>query len=131
MALPDWAHNIVTSFENRNSPFQEVELAEALGRASKEKERLTPEQSVEVVAEWAGFLFGEKRRKDGVWNTYFEPGISWKQKDGPDVYSPDLKQLNVDTVSYWEARAKTCTHAMMRARYADLVWDLKRPITNQ
>jgi len=131
MSIPDWAQDIVAGFETRDTPFQEVEVAESLARASKGQEKLNREESIEFVAEWAGFLFGERRRKDGVWKTFFEPGVTWKQEDGPDVYSPDLKELDADIVAHWEARAKTCKHAMMRARYADLVWDMKRPITNQ
>jgi hypothetical protein len=131
MPIPDWAQQILTSFETWPTPFQEVEVAESLARVSKGREKLNRADCIEFVAEWAGFLFGERRRKDGVWKTFFEPCISWKQTDGPDVYSPDLKELDADVVAHWEARAKTCSNAMMRARYADLVWDLKHPITKQ
>src|SRR5262249_17346867 len=62
---------------------------------------------------------------------YFSPMMSGKTDDGADFHSPDIKKLDSDSVSHWETRAKNCAHPVMRARYADLVWDLKRVIASE
>jgi hypothetical protein len=39
---------------------------------------------------------------------------------------PDLDEVDEDIVVYWEIRAGTAQHPVLRARYADVVWDLKK-----
>jgi len=57
--------------------------------------------------------------------------LSAKKADGTDIFSPDIKGLHDDTVAHWEERARASGNRVMRARYADLVWDLKCAITKQ
>jgi hypothetical protein len=37
---------------------------------------------------------------------------------------PGLSNVTPEVVSYWEKRARASTHPVMRARYADLLWEL-------
>ena len=131
MKTPDWVREVIRAFENRNDPFQEVEVAEALARASKAQGEVPDEESKSLLAEWSAFLFGEKRDKDGVWGTYFEPMITMRRQDGQEVHSPDIKGLDANIVAHWEERARTCGNPVMRSRYADAVWDLKVAITGE
>ena len=132
MNIPDWVQKVLSSFENRTEPYyQEVEIADALGAVRKGQGDLSDKDWNGFVAEWSAFLFMERRGKDSVWGTYFAPMMSAKKSDGTDLLSPDIKSLDTDALSHWEVRAKTCHNPVMRARYADLVWDLKRTITGQ
>jgi hypothetical protein len=47
------------------------------------------------------------------------------------VYWPDLKQVNAAMIDHWKSRAREVRHPLMRARYADLVWDLEQPATGR
>jgi hypothetical protein len=131
MKIPDWVQEVLLSFENRTEPFQEVEIGDALGRARKNQGDQTDEDWKEFVAEWSAFVFGERRDKDSVWGTYFAPMMTAKNADGTDYMSPDIKDLDLTVVAHWEDRTRACTNPVMRARYSDLVWDLKRAITGQ
>jgi len=131
MRIPDWIQNLLRSYENQVEPFQEVEIAQTLASVSKNQENLSDEDRKVLVAEWSAFLFGENRSKDGRWGTYFEPMMSAKKVDGTEILSPDIIELDSDTVNHWEERAVACPNAVMRARYADVVWDLKYAITKQ
>ncbi|RVH69210.1 DUF4209 domain-containing protein [Sinorhizobium meliloti] len=51
---------------------------------------------------------------------------SWKYKDGGVSYSPDPRDITPDIVDHWEQRADNLTNPVLKARYADLVWDLSR-----
>jgi hypothetical protein len=129
--IPDWAQDVLSGFENQVEPRQEVEIAESLGAARKLQGDQSDEDWKGFTAEWSAFLFDGMHGRESVWGTHFSPMMSAKGTDGSDFHSPDIKNLNAETVSHWEARAKSCGNPMMRARYADLAWDLKRAITGE
>lgn len=131
MKIPEWVQSVLSFFENRTEPFQEVEIADALVAVRKGQGDLSDQDCKSFIAEWSAFLFMERRGKDSVWGTCFAPFMSAKEADGSDLFSPDIKNLDADVVAHWEERAGRCRNPVMRARYSDLVWDLKRVITGQ
>jgi uncharacterized protein DUF4209 len=131
MRIPDWVQNILSVFESQNEPFQELEIADALRSARNNYGDLDAEDWKGFVAEWSAFLFGDRRKQDSVWGTHFAPAFSATKSDGGEFYSPDIKDLDSVIVDYWEERATACANPVMRARYSDLVWDLKRAITGE
>jgi hypothetical protein len=64
-----------------------------------------------------------------VWGTYFAPSMTATNKDGTEVYSPDIRQADGAVIAYWESRSDETRHPILRARYADLVWDFARLVT--
>src|SRR5258708_10650083 len=64
-----------------------------------------------------------------IWETYFAPSMSWTRQDGTEVHSPDIKDMDGLTIAYWVRRSEEAKHPIIRARYADLVWDLDRVVT--
>jgi len=131
MKIPEWVQKVLSSFEDRTEPYQEVEISDALHAVRKGQGDVADGDSKGFIAEWSAFLFMERRGKDSVWGMYFAPFMSTKGSDGSDLFSPDIKNLDADVVGHWEERARTCGNPVMRARYSDLVWDLKRAITGQ
>lgn len=45
--------------------------------------------------------------------------------------TPDIAGLDDAVISHWQDRTKQVTDPVMKARYADLIWDLKKAITGQ
>lgn len=131
MKIPDWVENVLLSFEHRTEPYMTGDVADALIGIRKSQGNLSDQDWKAFLAEWSAFFFSERRRGDSIWGTHFAPWASGKNDDGTDFFSPDIKDLDADTVAHWEERAKTCAHPVMRARYSDLVWDLKRIITGE
>src|SRR5208283_4753189 len=43
-----------------------------------------------------------------------------------DLRSPDIVWIDPTIIKYWEMRMTTAKHPQLRARYADLVWDLSK-----
>ncbi len=129
--IPEWVRKVLSSFESRTEPYMEVAIADALRAARNAQGDLNDENWRGFIAEWSAFLFLESRNKESVWGTYFAPMMSAKKKDGTDFFSPDVKELDASTAAHWEERARSCPNPVMRARYSDLVWDLKRAITVQ
>lgn len=125
MQLPDWIERILSNFEERAEPtFFEAEISDAL-RPPRDSS-VSDEDWPAFRAEWSAFLFRENRKEDR--ETYFAPMTSFV-RDGKEYFSPDVRELDADTVAHWEERANTSKNPVMRARYADLVWDLKQVIT--
>jgi lysyl-tRNA synthetase class 1 len=131
MKIPDWVQQVLSRFEEATEPHMEVELSDALRNAINGYPNLSAEDFKGFQAEWAAFLFHERPDKDSVWNTYFAPMMTVPRQDGTEFRSPDIKDLDAEVVAFWEGRARSVQNPVMRARYADLVWDLKRAITNE
>lgn len=131
MKTPAWVQQILTEFESRTGPHNEVQVSDALRRASDSHQDMSEADFKGYHAEWAAFLFRGRAKEDSVWGTYFSPMATMKRIDGTDFYSPDVADLNAEVVSDWEDRARSVKDPVMQARYADLVWDLKRVITQE
>ncbi|WP_143539317.1 hypothetical protein [Rhizobium sp. AN5] len=51
--------------------------------------------------------------------------------DGSVRYSPDPHDVTPEIVAHWQARAEAANHPVMKARYADLVWDFAHRLTGK
>ena len=102
----------------------EVQIADALGYGEKEHgrsfQRWILGQSLLSIPPFS--LLKVTRKK-----AYGAPiSAQWRSStrdDGGVVRSPDIESLDHETLEHWRGRAKTAKNPMMRARYADLVWD--------
>jgi hypothetical protein len=131
MKIPEWAQQVLAEFEQRTEPFNEVEVSDALQTARKPFGDLSEEDFEGFYTEWAAFCFRGRSDQDSVWGTYFAPMTRYTRGDGVEVRSPDIKMLGPTAVAHWEQRAISVGNPVMRARYADLVWDLKTAITRE
>lgn len=68
---------------------------------------------------------------ESPWGTYFGPFGSKGMEDGGIAFFPDLREVSPDVLVHWTERAKSLTHPVLRARYADLVWDLGGRVSNK
>lgn len=67
---------------------------------------------------WALYLADEP----GGWGTYFCPSHgTW----------PDRSAITAACMDYWSHRAASSAHPLLRARYADVVWDLSQALTGR
>jgi Domain of unknown function (DUF4209) len=129
MNIPDWVQQILTDFESRTEPHNEVQISDALRLASNAHQDMSEADFKGYHAEWAAFLFlGHAKEEDSVWGTYFVPMATIPRTDGTEFRSPDIANFDADVVNHWEHRARSVHDPVMQARYADLVWDLKRVI---
>ena len=85
---------------------------------------LTSEENAERLA----FLFRPPIERapqmHSPWGTYYGP-IFEKQNIESGRYFPDLSEVTAGTIEYWKHRAENETHPVVKARYADLVWDIE------
>jgi hypothetical protein len=43
-----------------------------------------------------------------------------------DVLEPNISNVDPAVLAYWQVRMGQAGHPMLKARYADLLWDLSR-----
>ncbi|TCK72060.1 DUF4209 domain-containing protein [Acidipila rosea] len=131
MKIPGWLQNTLTPFEASEKPFMEVAITDAINNAVDKQGGIADEDRPVILAEWSAFYFITRSDTESVWGSYFAPMMITTTTEGKEVRFPDIATLNAGTVSHWEERALTVRDPVMRARYADLAWDLKQAITRQ
>lgn len=90
------------------------------------------EPPIQWVAEAMAFDFCEDYQDQTTgWGTYFGPMFVFDNGDGTATESPSVKKVTEQIIKYWTERAKTTKHPVLRARYADLVWDFNKVVTNE
>ena len=129
MEIPDWMSEVLSQFDGKTESHSETEIAEALGRARSSRGDLPEDEWKVFLAEHSVFFLRPSRKPEqGFWGTYFAPMAILTGKDGKDVTSPDITQLDAESVTHWESRAETVTDPVMKARYADASWDLAKRV---
>lgn len=95
--------------------------------AKIEAMRVDGEIPKEAVAEELAFLLHAHDHQDeSSWGIYFGPLMSFSSESGETLDTPPLAAATPEILSYWRQRAGECTHPAMRARYADLLWELPK-----
>lgn len=97
---------------------------DSVGRAAKESGETINELQYEFIAVYLN-LYDERRE----WGTFYAPIMSIVDDDGTRHDSPPLTSITPECIAYWIVRMRSAKHPTLRARYADLVWDLSRKAT--
>lgn len=67
--------------------------------------------------------------RENPWDSYFRPMSSMTYENGTALYLPEVDKATPDAVEHWSERARSLKHPVLKARYADVVWELGRFIT--
>ncbi len=102
-------------------------VGDAIAVAAQSME-LTAEERSAVEAEVAALTFHGGPWIKSCWGTHFRPRSSDEQPDGTTLHSPDITRLTADSVRQWKERATHAADPVLKARYADVVWDLEQVI---
>jgi lysyl-tRNA synthetase class 1 len=114
---------VIEQFDKSSEPFTELDISSALNEARK---RLVNPSPAENKGAWCEVVAFALMRTPGgsVWGTYFGPSASGVMQDGKPFYSPDIAEVDAEIIDHWAARATATTHPVLKARYADIVWDI-------
>ncbi|MCK4504360.1 MAG: DUF4209 domain-containing protein [Candidatus Aegiribacteria sp.] len=91
---------------------------------------LTQEENAERLAFTFRSHIERAPQVDSPWGTYYGPIFSDPDAE-TDKYFPDISEVTTVTIAYWKQRADEETHPIVKARYADIVWDLENHITSK
>ncbi len=129
---PEEVKKTLEAFELRKESFEELELHEAIRKAFEPATQTPQEVKDGWYAELTAFHFFESPVEEfSVWGTHFGPIFTAENSNGDILVLPDIKDLDAEIIKYWEIRATETSHPVLKARYADLVWDLSEKITSE
>src|SRR5712692_3701494 len=124
LVIPAAIETVIQRFENATSPFTELDVSTALGEARRSLQSPSEEESFAAWAEVLGFALQADRTGKSPWRTFFGPTGSLTREDGKPIYYPDIADADARVIGHWHGRAKTISHPILKARYADLAWEM-------
>lgn len=119
---------ILETFEIRADPFDPHEVAGAVQVLAREWESAGRALPLDMRAEWLAFVLMENYHGDEsfMWGTYYGPMAVFHDAKGARIEQPDIDEITLEVVAHWQERAHIARHALLRMRYADLVWEFGR-----
>ncbi len=120
---------ILVSYEDRTELFDEHDIHSDLRHLSAKAADDIP---LDFLAELMAFGFAaDYQDTETSWGTYFGPVMIMPNEEGQLIESPSIKLVDKTMLSYWAERAVQARHPILKARYANLVWDFSRHITGK
>lgn len=120
---------LLDELDTITEPVAEYEISSKLGTLRKECEKSPPEQ---LFAEIIAFDFAEDYSDQNFgWGTYFGPMIVVPQKNGTVMKYPNICDVTPAIIEYWSNRSKEVKNPILKARYANLVWDFSKKVTRR
>src|SRR5437016_3735891 len=112
------------SLEGRNRQAIDTKLAyNAL--VVQDPKTLSGDERRGCIAEIIGFRFAQlSGSESGPWEIAYGPNSSGTRVDGTEVYFPDVRTIDNEVIEYWIRRSEETPHPTLRARYADLAWEI-------
>jgi hypothetical protein len=121
LETPEWIAAALDQFEQA-SFFDEGDVAGHVIAAAKKVASPTAAEKQAADAErWAFYFRPQAPGELSCWKTHFGPAF-----ESGDFRNPDVAWIDQAVIRYWEKRMTSAKHPLLRARYADLVWDLSK-----
>jgi lysyl-tRNA synthetase class 1 len=127
LTVPASLEEIVQRYDAKEEPFDEFSIG---GELKTARGALVDPAEPEFFGAWAEVLAfslatGEH---ENPWNSYFGPMGSGTDAGGNKFYFPDIAGTPALAVDHWAERARLLKHPFLKARYADLAWEMSGPI---
>jgi lysyl-tRNA synthetase class 1 len=124
LVIPPAIDAVIEEFDQRTTPFNGMDVSQALKQAREKIETPSDDENYGAWSEILAFTLVGNRTGASPWGTYFSSLASGQDKDGKPVYWPDIADADAQVITHWTERAARVSHPALKARYADLVWDL-------
>lgn len=123
--VPQQIEEVILAFDRRTDPFNTHDVQKGLVEARS----TTPNPSDKAAfADVLAFALTPNEKGSNPWNTYFGPIGSIIRNDGKTLYWPDIADADPQVLQHWVSRTTDLTNPLLKARYADLAWDMSRAI---
>ncbi|VVE01805.1 DUF4209 domain-containing protein [Pandoraea terrigena] len=127
LTIPQPVIDRLAAYDTALESIGEIELSGELLAALPAPESLTAAERKGANAELSAFRFSSRHgASSGRWGIYWRELTSAVLQDGTEFLSPDVAEIDEEILSYWTARSQQVKHPVLKARYADLVWEIGR-----
>ncbi|MBU2808893.1 MULTISPECIES: DUF4209 domain-containing protein [Acidithiobacillus] len=127
LPIPQTLLEIINRFDAAENPFTPLDVYTALsrGRIAKDISSYMLDERLGMEAELIAFgtIHGFMNKRD-PWGSFYRPMVTLADQTGKELYYPDVRQANSDFHAHWVGRADVVTNPILKARYADIAWDL-------
>ncbi len=120
LSLPPAIEAVIQDFDGSKTPFTELDVQQAPSMARASLPTPSDGDNFGAWAEVLAFSLAGTGTQASPWSTFFGPMGSGTDKDGNTAYFPDIAGADARVVAHWIGRAKTVSHPVLKARYADL-----------
>lgn len=122
LSLPPAVSACLAQFDDNSQSFREINVFGAIQSALEGVEGLSAEEKAACYAEITAFNLMASH--NSPWGTHFGPMMTGEKADGTPFYSPDIASTAKGTNQYWQERAAAVVNPILKARYADVAWDM-------
>jgi hypothetical protein len=126
LTIPAGTRAVLDALESASEPTVDYEISGKLS-GILQTPTLTGDERKGAWAEATAFNLMPS--KESPWGTHYGPQAVFANPDGTPRYAPDIMEADAVIIAYWEERSAQTPHPIMQARYADIVWDLKKTVT--
>jgi lysyl-tRNA synthetase class 1 len=127
LIVPASLEEIVERYDAKDEPFNEFTIG---GELKTARGALVDPSDAENLGAWSEVLAFALAtdQHENPWNSYFGPMASGTDAEGNKHYFPDIAGMPSEAIAHWTARARSLKHPFLKARYADLAWEMSGPI---
>ena len=127
LIVPSSLEDIVQRYDATEEPYTEHDIGGELKSARGALVNPSESENLGAWSEVLAFALATGRH-ESPWNSYFGPMGSGTDANGNKVYFPDIEGTPPDAVLHWAFRARSLKYPFLKARYADLAWEMSGPI---
>jgi len=138
LTVPPAMEVVLQDANSSATPLDEGELWSALRTVAPDFNIALREEKFGAFSELAAWRFmrAHAGAETEPWGIYWVPLASGTLADGKTpFYDPDVTEVDEEILVHWMKRVASAKHPVIRARYADLAWEigryLKRPVKDR
>lgn len=124
LSPPPTIEDVIQRFDAMETPFTEHDVSRDLNAVRNSLQEPTEAENLGAWSETLAFALARGPNHENPWNTYFGPNSSGITQDGQTIYSPDIAGTPKEAVAHWSYRSRALSHPLLKARYADVAWDM-------
>lgn len=125
--LEELLSEVIAEFDAKSTAFGEFEVFDKL-RFVLGNRTLEGIEHELYLGESNAFFFRHWMQEDDPLPGYFQPTMGFSLADGTTAWSPDPLQLTSNMITRWKQHLSACRHPILRARYADLLWNFQKQV---
>jgi hypothetical protein len=117
----------IKEMDSRTSSFSEAAVFDKLRHVLGNRQ-VSQDDFATYQGESDAFMFSPKQKDEAPFPGYFQPMMWYPKSDGSTAYNPDPATLTPSTLTLWREHLQTSVHPVLRARYADLLWEFQKQV---
>ena len=127
LGLKEELAQAIKEMDARTSSFSEAAVFDKLRDVLGNRPVLQEDFAV-YQGESDAFMYSPRQKDEAAFPGYFQPMMWYPKPDGSNIYSPDPATLRPSTLTLWREHLQTTVHPVLRARYADLLWEFQKQV---